>query len=128
MGCKQQPCCEPHEIFTPAECHWVIRAGMLGTQGSEGDLQIMLIATVGRVYACQLITFHPNANRAVWEQEVDLLSIPLISSMLQVIQHGTPLDCAHCGPTEVLQNQQSHANRLKVCELTPLLQQTTLAL
>lgn len=81
---------------------------------------------VGRVYACQLITFHPTANRAVKEQELDLLSKVLNSAMVQITRGGSPLDCAHCGATEVLPSKQSCANRLKVCETTPQLWQPVL--
>lgn len=85
---------------------------------SEGDMQVVLMATMGRTYACQLVTFHRTADRAVDERELDLLSKPLISSLVQLLRHGTPLNCAHCGATEVLPSRQSCANRLKVCELT----------
>lgn len=75
------------------------------------------MATVGRMYACQLITFHPTANKAVKEQELDLLRVPLITAMLQMMLDGTPLDCARCGTTEVLRYKQRYANRLKVDSL-----------
>ncbi|CAL8462129.1 g1660 [Coccomyxa elongata] len=89
----------------------------LGSQGSERDVQVLLMATVGRMYACQLITFHPTANKAAKEQELDLLRVPLITAMLQMTLDGTPLDCARCGTTEVLRYKQRYANRLKVNSL-----------
>lgn len=78
----------------------------------------MLIATMGRLYACQLITFQPNAKGTFKERELDLLSKPLINSMLQAAREGAPLDCVHCGVSELLPSKQSCASRLKVlCSL-----------
>ncbi|BDA45991.1 hypothetical protein COCOBI_08-0830 [Coccomyxa sp. Obi] len=91
---------------------------LLGIEGSEADLQVFLMATLERVYACQLITFHPTAKGTFKERELDLLSKPLISSMVRVAREGSPIDCAHCGATEVLPSRESCASRLKVVALT----------